>query len=124
ANRATMQDRTVPDCAASAHRQGKTDIRMHDSVFLHVRIVADRDRFIVTAQNRAEPDADIAPDVDIADHHGVRRHPTRVGFGKSWGCSLQGIDRHRLSSLHTVNSWKGRSITAMRLSGALLPALC
>jgi len=49
---------------------------------------------IVAAQDRAEPDADIEPDDDIADHAGVGRDPEEALRRQRRPAAIERIDRH------------------------------
>ena len=61
---------------------------------LNVGARADVDRLIVAAQDRAEPNADIEPDHDIADHAGVRRDPEEAFGRRRRPTAIERIERH------------------------------
>ncbi len=62
----------MADSAPLADDQRKTGVGVKHRAFLHIRSLADPDRFVVTPQHGAKPDADILAQFDIADHMRIR----------------------------------------------------
>ena len=86
ADRAAMQDGVVADGAVLADPQRKAHVGVQRAEFLNVRARADDDRFVVAAQNRAEPDGGVGAEPDVAYEARVGRNPVAVGSAAEPGC--------------------------------------
>ena len=73
ADRAAVHHRLVADRDARADDERKARIGMQHGAFLDVAFVADRDRLVVAARDRAEPDAGPLAERDPADQRGFGR---------------------------------------------------
>src|SRR5690606_18210924 len=94
ADGAAMQYGTVTDSAAAPDRQRKSGIGVHDRVFLDIGVGTDDDRLIIAARDDAEPDGNIAPNRDVADQGGVRRHPVAWKIFKARRLAVERVNRH------------------------------
>src|SRR5207253_9843783 len=78
-DRAAMKDRLVADGDPGANGQRCAGIGMIDGTVLDIAVMADDDRRVVGANDRAEPDAGAPAEADIADEVGGRRRPGVLG---------------------------------------------
>ena len=86
--------RAVADRDVAADDEGKPGIDVHDHALLDIGAIADADRLVVTAQSRAEPDADIEAEMHAADHLRVGRDPDPGGVGEVGDVIVEGVERH------------------------------
>src|SRR5690606_29151077 len=94
ADGAAMQQRAMADRTALADGEREAWVRVHDRVFLHIRVFANHDRFIVATDDGTEPDADIATDMDIADERHIRGKPVCVLVLEPGLCCIDCVDGH------------------------------
>ncbi len=94
ADRAAVQDRVMADRALFADRERRSYVGVQRAGFLNVGARADVDRFIVAAQDCAEPNSDVEPKHDIADHAGVRRDPEKAFRRRRGATTIERIERH------------------------------
>ena len=78
---------------------GKPRIGMHHHAFLDIAPTADDNRLVVAAQHRAEPDAYLLGDLDLADHSRVRRQPVEARGRRLGGVAGKGVEGHGQFSL-------------------------
>src|SRR5690606_35860847 len=81
ADRAAVDDGMVADGATGANRDGEAEVIVDHHAFLDIGALPKHDWFVVTPQDRSEPDATIEADAAIADHGRRRRHPITIGCG-------------------------------------------
>lgn len=75
---AAVHHRAMADADLVGQEGGETTGRdMQRGLVLDIRPLANHDALDVPAQNAAVEHTRIASDLDIADHHGARRHPNR-----------------------------------------------
>jgi hypothetical protein len=67
---------------------------MQSATFLDIRAGADRYRFVVAAQRRAEPNPAILPQNDVADDAGVGRDPIAILGRQPRPAVVKCVNRH------------------------------
>ena len=74
--------------------QRKPGIGVNRTVVLHIGIVADIDELVVAAQHRAEPDARVRAESNVADHLSAAGDVVLSVRRKLWRTPVQFINCH------------------------------
>src|SRR6185437_6550898 len=94
ADGAAVQHHIVADGAFLADREGRAHVDVQRARFLNVGARAYIDRLVVATQDRAEPDADVEAEPDVADHAGARRNPEKTLRREGRPAAIERIERH------------------------------
>src|SRR5271163_4558217 len=113
-DRATVQDGIVSNRAILSNEERKAHVGMQSATFLDIRAGADRYRFVVAAQRRAEPNPAILPQNDVADDASVGRDPIAILGRQSRPAVVKCVNRH------DDGSGRGKSVFSSRSADRLL----